>query len=367
MFYHQRISERLFRQFQEKKPVSTALDVSNLKAIQRLYWFSICVSGFIGAFIILSYYLPLYLFDSFFDGYVLNVTLFGSELKIFWVKELDNIVLTLLELYVLGVLNIYVINKLAWLLGFPSKNTAGYKLHSENLLLISLEKKQKKELELGLNPFMGMSKFSLYFYLLLVRFKAMLSNVLLKLFLQRFGSRFLLKVFIDLAAMPIYAFWNGFAAAKLFNRARYYMLSTELTELVAHSAEESKNPVVAKELKGLLNYIVVLKRDFSEINYFFSTRLLEDINHHELVTNELSTDILDELASLDKASVDLITLIFATGIILDGNISRRERLKLRELASALNDKHNILNRVDDYLKAYKKGRGVHFLKTEGFV
>jgi hypothetical protein len=76
---------------------------------------------------------------------------------------------------------------------------------------------------------------------------------------------------------------------------------------------------------------------------------------------------LDELASLDKASVDLITLIFATGIILDGNISRRERIKLRELASALNDKNNILNRVDDYLKAYKKGRGVQFLKTEGFV
>ncbi len=367
MFYHQRISERLFRRFQEKKPVSTALDESNLKAVKRLYWFSICSSGFIGAFIILAYYLPLYLFDSFFDGYVLIVRLFGTELKVFWIKELDNMMLTLLELFVLGILNIYVINKLAWLLGFPSKNSAGFNLHSENLLLISLEKKQKKELELGLNPFMGMSKISLYFYLLIVRFKAMLSNVLLKLFLQRFGSRFLLKVFIDLAAMPIYAFWNGFAAAKLFNRARYYMLSTELTELVAHSAEESNNPVVAKELKGILNYIVVLKRDFSEINYFFSTRLLEDINHHELVTNELGTEILDELASLDKASVDLITLIFATGIILDGNISRRERLKIRELGSALNDKHNILNRVDDYLKAYKKGRGVQFLKTEGFV
>jgi hypothetical protein len=367
LFYHQRISERLFRRFQEKKPVSTSLDQSDLNAVQRLYWFSICISGFIGAFIILSYYLPLYLFDSFFKGYALNLTLFGTELKVFWVKELDNIMLTLLELYVLGVLNIYVINKLAWLLGFPDKNTAGFKLHSENLLLISLEKKQKKELELGLNPFMGMSKFGLYAYLLIVRFKAMLSNVLLKVVLQRFGSRFLLKVFIDLAAMPIYAFWNGFAAAKLFNRARYYMLSTELTELVAHASEASNNPVVAKELKGLLNYIVVLKRDFSEINYFFSTRLLEDINHQELVTDTLRTDILDELSSLDKATVDLITLIFATGIILDGNISRRERLKLKELATALNDNQNILNRVDDYLKAYKKGRGVQFLQSEGFI
>jgi hypothetical protein len=214
---------------------------------------------------------------------------------------------------------------------------------------------------------MGMSKIRLYAYLFIVRFKAMLSNVILKVVLQRFGSRFLLKVFIDLAAMPIYAFWNGFAAAKLFNRARYYMLSTELTELVAKAAEGSDNPLVAKELKGLLNYIVVLKRDFSEINYFFSTRLLEDINHHELVTNELSTDILDELSSLDKASVDLITLIFATGIVLDGKISRRERLKLKELATVLKDNQNILNRVNDYLNAYKKGRGVQFLKSEGFI
>ena len=367
MFFHQRISERLFRRFQEKNPGLNALDESNLKAIQRLYWFSICTSGIIGAFIVLSYYLPLYLFERFFDGYVLNLTLFGTEMTVFWVKELDNMILTFFELYVLGVLNIYVVNKLAWLLGFPNKSNAGFNLHRENLKLISLDKKQKKELELGLNPFMGMSKFGLYAYLLIVRFKAMLSNVILKLVLQRFGSRFLLKVFIDLAAMPIYAFWNGFAAAKLFNRARYYMLSTALTELVAHSAEESNNPVVAKELKGLLNYIVVLKRDFSEINYFFSTRLLEDINHHELVTNELSTEILDELASLDKASVDLITLIFATGIILDGNISRRERLKLKELATALKDNQNILNRVNDYLNAYKKGRGVQFLKAEGFI
>jgi hypothetical protein len=76
---------------------------------------------------------------------------------------------------------------------------------------------------------------------------------------------------------------------------------------------------------------------------------------------------LDELSSLDKATVDLITLIFATGIILDGNISRRERLKLKELATALNDNQNILNRVDDYLKAYKKGRGVQFLQSEGFI
>jgi hypothetical protein len=367
LLYHQRISEHLFRRFQEKNPVSNAIAESNLKAAQRLYWFSICISGFIGAFIILSYYLPLYLYDSFFNGYVLNLTLFGTEMKVFWVKELDNMMLTLLELYVLGVLNIYVINKLAWLLGFPDKNTARFNLHRENLLLISLEKKQKKELELGLNPFMGMSKFGLYAYLLIVRFKAMLSNALLKVVLQRFGSRFLLKVFIDLAAMPIYAFWNGFAAAKLFNRARYYMLSTELTELVAHAAQTSNNPVVAKELKGLLNYIVVLKRDFSEINYFFSTRLLEEINHQELVTDRLITDILDELSSLDKATVDLITLIFATGIILDGNISRRERLKLKGLATAMNDNQNILNRVDDYLKAYKKGRGEQFLKSEGFI
>jgi hypothetical protein len=267
----------------------------------------------------------------------------------------------------LGVLNIYVVNKLAWLLGFPNKSNAGFNLHRENLKLISLDKKQKKELELGLNPFMGMSKFGLYAYLLIVRFKAMLSNVILKLVLQRFGSRFLLKVFIDLAAMPIYAFWNGFAAAKLFNRARYYMLSTELTELVAQAAEASDNPLVAKELKGLLNYIVVLKRDFSEINYFYSTRLLEDVNHQEQVADRLSTDILDELTSLDKASVDLITLIFTTGIILDGNISRRERLKLKELATALKDNQNILNRVNDYLNAYKKGRGVQFLKAEGFI
>jgi hypothetical protein len=262
-----------------------------------------------------------------------------------------------------------MIQRLAMVLDFPSMQSKHYQLHLQNIQKLSLEVKQKKEAELGLDPFLGLSRVQLYVYLLISRFKAMFSNMLIKFLLQRFASRYLLKTVIDMVGAPIYAFWNAYATAKLFKDSKYYIFSVEITDMLAEKLqnEQQIKEEISREIQHLLVSVVALKRDYSEINHYFSSRLLESlqISMHENEYRTLSMHKL--LEESDPKTVQWVSLLFATGIILDGKISRRERKSLRDITQDLNFKEDALTHIDEYLSAYRRGQGVAFIQLKGWI
>jgi hypothetical protein len=364
MIFLDKISEWLFDSFQGKIREHFTIEEKELRQINRLQVFTIGLSAFFGALFILLYYLPVHLFADFFNSFVLEVSFMGFEFSFFWLKQLDSFFLTFLELYFLGLLSVFAIQRMGYILDFPSKEQHGFDLHRQNLKLISLEKKQKQELELGLNPYYGMSKFYLFIMLAFARLKAALSNFILKFILQRFGSRYILKIFIDLASMPVYAFWNAWATYRLFLRAKYYIFSVQLTEVITAKISENKDDALLKsELEGLLSFIVMLKRDFSEINHYFSSRMLEAIGAE--ITTAVPHFELKKHA--ENTELNQLILLFATGIILDGAISTRERKYIKSVVRQLDNPPLILLEIDAYLLAYRKGMAVSFLQEKGLL
>ena len=354
----------LFNSFQEKIKDDFNIDELELKQIRRLQLFAIAISAFLGAVFIMAYYIPVHVFNAFFEVRLLKFSIFGFAIQVYWAKQIHSIVLTFLELYLLGFLSVFTIQRLGYILDFPNKEAHSYELHKNNLKLISLEKKQKQELELGLDPYYGMSKFALYFRLIFARLKAALSNFILKFILQRFGSRYLLKIFIDLAAMPVYAFWNAWATHKLFLRAKYYIFSVQLTEEVSKKIIAHKDDELLKaELENLLAFVVVLKRDFSEINHYYSTRMVETIGI-QIQKLPPSFEITKHSATEQMES---LALLFATGVILDGQISSRERRYIKSVIHKLDNPPKILVDIESYLTAYRNGTAVGYLRENGYL
>ncbi|MFM7596120.1 MAG: LBF_2804 family protein [Flavobacteriales bacterium] len=364
MIFLDKISEWLFDSFQGEIKGDITIDEKEIQQLNRLQVITLGLAAFIGALFILLYYLPVYLYEGFFNSFVIEVSFLGFEFSFFWLKQLDSFLLTFWELYVLGLLSVYAIQRMGFILDFPSKEIRGFELHRQNLKLISLQKKQKRELELGLNPYYGMSKFYLYIMLVFAQLQAVLSNYILKFILQRFGSRYLLKIFIDLAAMPVYAFWNAWATHRLLLRAKYYIFSVQLTEAITQKISENKEDALLKsELDKLLSFIVVLKRDFSEINHYFSARMLEAIGA-EITTSEPRFELKNHA---ENTEMNQLVLLFATGIILDGTISARERKYIKSALRQLEHPPLILLEIEDYLEAYRKGLAVAFLTEKGYL
>lgn len=369
MFSKQKIAQHLFNKYKNKRENNPQITTRELKEIQRLYVTSLVISALIGVLFVLLFYLPIYMFPTFFNEHILKIQFWGLNLEIRWIRELDNFLLTYVELYFLSILSIYMIQQLAMILDFPSMESKHYSLHLLNIEKLSLEVKQKKETELGLDPFLGLSRLQLYLYLLISRFKAMFSNMLIKFLLQRFASRYLLKAVIDMVGAPVYAFWNAYATSKLFKDSKYYIFSVELTDILAEKLQKEER--IKEEIKGeiqhLLVSVVALKRDYSEINHYFSSRLLESLQI-SMDENEYKTLSMMELLEVsDPKAVQWVSLLFATGIILDGNFSQRERRTLRAITQDLTLKENALTHVDDYLAAYQQGQGVNFITHKGWI
>jgi len=369
MFSKQKIARNLFRKYQIKREQEAQITERELKEINRLYVKALIISGAIGVFFVVLFYLPIYQFPSFFNENFLHIQFWGLDFKFLWIRELDNILLTYLELYVLSILSIYVIQHLAMVLDFPEMQSKHYHLHSENIEKLSLEVRQKKEAELGLDPFQGLSRIQLALYLIISRFKAMLSNMLVKFLLQRFASRYVLKAVIDLAGAPIYAFWNAYATAKLFQKAKYYIFSIELTDLLAEQLhnDQRTNREIGPEIQHLLVSVVSLKRDYSEINHYFSSKLLESLGVSMDKNEFKSLDITALEKNANGKTVRWLCLLLATGIILDGNVSRRERRHLREMTRNMKLKDNALTDIEAFLKAYRSGQGVNYLHKKGWI
>jgi hypothetical protein len=356
---------RLYNKYSLQREQDTRISKRELSEIKRIYYWALFLSAIIGVAFILLLFLPIHRYPSFFNDAIINIKLLGWDFKIRWIRELDNFILTYIEVYILSILSVNMIQKLAAILDFPSTHSKHYQLHFENIELLSLEKKQKKEKELGLNPYEGLPKIQLFVYWVLSKYKALLSNLLLKYLLQSYASRYLLKLFIDLAGAPIYAFWNAYSTAKLYNAAKYYIFSVELTDYITEklNEESSFKPFIERELQNLLVIIVTLKREFSETNHYYSSRLIETLNVTLENTQSERKSLKAVIEKSGETHINWVLLLFATGVILDGSISRRELKTIKTQIKNLGTDAGILNKIEEYLHAYKNGQGVDFIRA----
>jgi hypothetical protein len=333
--------------------------------INKLYKKSLLISGSIGSFAILLYYLPCDLWPVFFNYGSFTISLFGASIDIQPVSQIYNVICLILELYALGLVHIYLVKQLSKITQFPNEQNPLKDLHKDELVKISLENFNSKEKEIGLNPYYGLSKSFVISLLIFNKAKAFLSNAIIKIVFQKFAGRYVLRLYTDLLGMPIYFFWNAYATREVFLRAKYYMLSQNLIDLTTEYVvnKHGNNDDVKKILYELLQLISIKKRTFSSSHYVFSIKLLQSFDVPVLNNYTISNNFIEHLKKLPESAVHDILLLFVTGMLIDGNLSKREIKEIKKIKQEINSSQPILELCEEYETAFKNGQGETFVRN----
>jgi len=133
---------------------------------------------------------------------------------------------------------------------------------------------------------------------------------------------------------------------------------------VQHFGNKYKdNPLFKDQIYELLAQISIHKRSFNKTHYFYSNKLFKQFEIDvvpDFKPNFTFKSIINELP--EGMAQDIITL-FVVGIVIDGDINRREKNTLNFITSEANYTIPVVDKHKELLKAFRMGYGVEFLQN----
>jgi hypothetical protein len=357
---------QLYNHFFERLPVrrvstDSQLDrliVEEIARVRRIHRISLITAALLAVLGFLSYYLPIDLFPHLFPATVVNLPLIEAT-RIAWSELLWCVILTMIELYLLVLLNIAGVHEIAVATGFINPNNKSER--SETLLGIGLEKKTREVNRYGIDPFQGLNKWALLLYNLILRLKGWLATQVIRYLLRLLLGRYAVRTLLNYSGMPIYMALNAYSVHNVLREARVVIMGqTVISQLMQRLPTLDLSNSEKDLLYDTLQYIAISKRDFHLNHYLLTRNLLEFFSIPVKSRHDLSEDYIERLKSGPGKIKALCQLVILLGFILDGKISFRERFKIRKL-----NRHGIIREsirdVERYSRDYLNGSGVNAL------
>lgn len=322
----------------------------------------ITLSGLTGAMGVILYYAPLHLFPEYFPNTAL--TIWGDTWNIPIYSNVYSLILGIVEIAILTYLNLDAVHQVADVCGYPDKDDPWYEQYVLSLAEASLAKKDKRVLNLGLNPLQGIPKFFIFLITVFNLIKAALSNFLIRIITKRMLGRFLLAKILDYVSVPVYALWNMYAANLVMNESKIRIMAPKLIEQMCQLLHQKfdKNPVFVENLHEVLQSMTATSRRFHYAHYVFASRMLHTFqlpSEHQAKTIHLETLLPQQPEAIQKAY--LYILVF--GFIIDGDLGEAEKNLLRKL-----NKKGVINLAPEIVNAwqvaYLEGYGMTRLMEE---
>ena len=339
---------------------------NEISVLKRRYYFKyVITSGIIGALAVLVYYLPVDLFPEFFKIGTFIITLSKNNFEISPIPILFSVFCLILELYILGLINIRMVKDLSEILNFKYDKNNFSEIHKKELIKISLEDFSSNEKEIGIDPYSELSKTVIIIFFIFNKAKAFLSNLVIKLLVRKLAGRYVLRLYTDLLGMPIYFFWNAYACRKVYRRTIFYFYSQNLTDYLVNYLFQKygSSQEIKSILYELLTTVAVKKHELSSTHYVYSFKLLSQFGVPFQEKYERKKDFVIHLKNLENDLAKDLLLLFVTGIIIDGSINKAELREIEQLKKELNVDSGVLYQVEEYLKAYKNGEAELFLEN----
>src|SRR5262245_58995082 len=158
--------------------------------------------------------------------------------------------------------------------------------------------------------------------------------------------------------MPSYMAINAYSVHAVMREARVIIMGQTLIDLLIARLPRRELSMTEKELVyDTLQYVAVCKRDFHQNHYLLTKALLEYFHIPAEKYHLLPEDYDERLKQAPAAPAALCHLIILLGFILDGRVSWRERLRLRQLnrLGVLKESYADLKR---YARDFLNGAGV---------
>jgi hypothetical protein len=343
------------------------LNASERKAIRRLEIRAMILSGVIGTVAVLLLYLPQYQFPQLFPNYEMNLSVIG-KVTVPLVSTIYGIVLVFLEIWALTLLHLYCIHHIGVATGFITEETKYVQDKQEKILSVSTEEKDKTLKNYGINPYQGLKMTQVWLFNLLLTLKATLSNMVVKILIRRFFGRYAVREVLDLAGIPVFAFWNIVATRTILREARVMIMGQNMIEAMIPQLEKKAAslkylPNTKKIIYDTLQFIAVSKRDYHANHAYMTDKILKIFEIPIENQHLMPPDYAHRLAKADIPLNRFCQLLIIIGLLLDGQISWRERRRITDL-----NKEGILyltiSELIDLKNDFLTGRGIGSLVEE---
>lgn len=335
--------EQIYLRFFNALPIHTVnadedlhlLNSHELRLIRRTEHWALTAAVLVELIAYLIIFLPIYRFPELFEARGLHL---GGPFQwvnhpILQVRDIWMLMVTLIELYVLLLVNLAAVHGIAVATGYVRRETRA--AHAPGLIQIALERHSNGQQEFGIDPFEGMKPWVLYLFLLFNRLKGLIGNALIRAALTNLFGREILRVALDFSGMPLYMAINLYTSHTILRNARVVVMGQTSIELLHRQFPNLSLDARERELiYDALQYIAVYKRDFHP-NHFFLTRAV--IGHFGIPVQSrhpLPADFLEKLATARTAVANICRMIIVLGFLLDGRLSWRERRQLGELRAS---------------------------------
>ena len=312
---------------------------------------------------ILLYYIPINYFSSFFGRHY-KTRFWNYNIEVPLISIGYNIICIVLEILILTYINLRMTMRISSAIGYPQVNDENSEFHFFLLSQLAQEKNIKAELQLGLNPYEKTTKWMYISILLWSKAKATVTAFIFKIIFRKLLGRYVIRIFTDISAIPIFAFWNSYATFNIYSQLLIRAHSHKLVLLYLNDL----NPDVIFKIQHLiydcLQYIAIQKKSFNENHYLFSIQALNYFYIKPKSKHVLEKNFELKIRELDYNCNCEIIRFMLLGMLLDGTMNRREKIALLKVSkcSIINVSKHKQNLFFNFLKAGKNKVALEVLK-----
>lgn len=342
------------------------LSADEWKALKRIRINTLLFSALAGTLGVVLLYVPPLYFPDFFALWTYHPVIFGAEIEFPLFATIYGILLAVAEIYFLVLINIRAVYKMAAVCSFPPDTDPDRDLHVKSLVNIGVEKNAKNELNIGLDPHQGYSKYRLLMIFIWNKVKASLSNMIFKMLVRKILGRYAVRVVVDLAGVPVMATWNAYAANGVLKQAKVRILAPNVIQFTALYlySKYCNDEKFRNVLYDILQFLAIKKRSFHENHYLLSVNLLKTF---QITTKEKhllqEEEFLKTLSALPNEMQEDISKLMVVGMILDGHLSGLEKRSLREMNEMKLCSKNV-EEVKMIMTDFVNGKGISALKEK---
>ncbi len=334
------------------------IEKRNLK-IKSIKFRILFIAASYGVLGVILLYLPKYIFPEIFPQTPYTIPYINYTFDISIPELIYGFILVAIEIWLLLLGDIKSVGEIASAYGYsPEKDFNNFSDETTELVYIGMGKDRKKVVEVGINPFQNISKTGVALLRLFFMIKAFLSNLVFKFIIKRVLGRLTIRAVIDLAGIPIYAFWNAYASSVVLRKANMRMLARD--EMLKTGYRFYKKFADNKQFCNLiydtLGYVAITKKNFYPSDYIFAKHFLTLFKIKIEKEHILSKNYFETLIACESDVQLAIGQLLAIGFLIDGKIGSLEVRVLKNLKM----KNIIPYNIDDikiWTKQYIKGKG----------
>jgi hypothetical protein len=322
--------------------------------IAKIRWQTLAMAGVFGVLGVVLLYLPQYLWPAFFEN--TDLTFLKTTYALPLITLLYGLLLVYLEIYALLYINLRAVRYVMAVCQFPRQYDAQYERHLHALADAAQEKENQGMLRFGIDPYLGLPQWGLTAFLVVTKLRAAISTVGLKFVLRRLPGQLAIGQLIDLAGLPIHAFWNIWASNRIIHEAKIRVMAPlTIREFVDGLYEEWKhNQAFCELIPEALQYVSILERQYNYAHLLMTETLMDRFG---LQVIKPTGHFLDRLAEAPAEVRRPLERLIIFGVLIDGNISWFEKRRLRQFQQRGWLSYSI-EEIEEIGREYYKGRGL---------